>query len=66
MRFADYADPDTPYMFHCHLLSHEDHGMMGQFVVVKPGTTPARSSIRTIDRALPSRQTPTARHGAPE
>lgn len=37
MRFSDYADPDTPYMYHCHLLSHEDSGMMGQFVVVKKG-----------------------------
>lgn len=35
--FEDYADPTTPYMFHCHLLSHEDDGMMGQFVVVEPG-----------------------------
>ncbi|GHJ49148.1 multicopper oxidase [Catellatospora sp. TT07R-123] len=34
MRFADYADPNTAYMFHCHLLAHEDAGMMGQFVVV--------------------------------
>jgi FtsP/CotA-like multicopper oxidase with cupredoxin domain len=23
-RFADYADPATPYMFHCHVLRHED------------------------------------------
>ncbi|MPZ63385.1 MAG: multicopper oxidase domain-containing protein [Propionibacteriales bacterium] len=37
MRFTDYADPDTPYMYHCHLLKHEDQGMMGQFVVVEPG-----------------------------
>ena len=37
MRFDDYADPRTPYMFHCHLLQHEDDGMMGQFVVVEPG-----------------------------
>jgi suppressor of ftsI len=34
MRFADFADPNTPYMFHCHVLGHEDGGMMGQFVVV--------------------------------
>jgi hypothetical protein len=27
-------------MFHCHLLQHEDDGMMGQFVVVEPGTGP--------------------------
>jgi FtsP/CotA-like multicopper oxidase with cupredoxin domain len=37
MRFADYADPGHPYMYHCHLLFHEDSGMMGQFVVVEPG-----------------------------
>ena len=37
VRFPAYADPDVPYMFHCHLLYHEDRGMMGQFVVVAPG-----------------------------
>jgi FtsP/CotA-like multicopper oxidase with cupredoxin domain len=37
VRFSDYTDPDTPYMFHCHMLRHEDRGMMGQFVVVEPG-----------------------------
>ncbi|GAA4693773.1 multicopper oxidase domain-containing protein [Phytohabitans rumicis] len=41
-RFADYADPDVPYMFHCHLNKHEDQGMMGQFVVVEPGQEPGR------------------------
>jgi blue copper oxidase len=35
MRFTDYADADTPYMYHCHLLQHEDNGMMGQFIVVE-------------------------------
>jgi FtsP/CotA-like multicopper oxidase with cupredoxin domain len=34
MRFTDFADPDAPYLYHCHLLNHEDNGMMGQFVVV--------------------------------
>jgi FtsP/CotA-like multicopper oxidase with cupredoxin domain len=37
MRFADYADAAHPYMYHCHLLRHEDAGMMGQFVVTEPG-----------------------------
>ncbi|MFN8126702.1 MAG: multicopper oxidase domain-containing protein [Candidatus Nanopelagicales bacterium] len=37
VRFTDYADPRMPYMFHCHLLLHEDLGVMGQFVVVRPG-----------------------------
>jgi len=32
--FADYADANLPYMYHCHILEHEDAGMMGQFVVV--------------------------------
>jgi blue copper oxidase len=40
VRFPGYADPDVPYMFHCHLLQHEDNGMMGQFVVVQPGQPP--------------------------
>jgi FtsP/CotA-like multicopper oxidase with cupredoxin domain len=39
-RFEDYADPSVPYMFHCHVLEHEDCGMMGQFVVVEPGHEP--------------------------
>jgi hypothetical protein len=26
-------------MFHCHLLRHEDNGMMAQFVVVERGQT---------------------------
>ncbi|WP_067548485.1 multicopper oxidase family protein [Nocardia crassostreae] len=37
VRFDGPADPNTPYMYHCHLLWHEDLGMMGQFVVVEPG-----------------------------
>ena len=39
-RFEDHADPTAPYMFHCHILRHEDNGMMGQFVVVEPGQQP--------------------------
>ena len=38
MRFPDYGDPHLPYMFHCHILEHEDMGMMGQFVVVDKNT----------------------------
>lgn len=30
----DYEAPDQyPYMYHCHILEHEDMGMMGQFTV---------------------------------
>ncbi len=38
VEFGDYADPDFPLMYHCHLLLHEDQGMMGQFLLVEPGT----------------------------
>lgn len=33
MRFDDFSDPVVPYMYHCHILPHEDGGMMGQFLV---------------------------------
>ncbi len=36
--FGPHTDPDHPYMYHCHMLEHEDDGMMGQFVIVEPGT----------------------------
>lgn len=42
MRFDGPADPNSPYMYHCHLLWHEDQGMMGQFVVVEPGQSAGR------------------------
>ena len=33
--FSDYTDREHPYMFHCHVLQHEDRGMMGQYTVVE-------------------------------
>ena len=35
MPFERYADPQIPYMYHCHIMEHEDKGMMGQFMVVE-------------------------------
>jgi blue copper oxidase len=32
-KFDDYSDATWPYMYHCHALTHEDEGMMGQFIV---------------------------------
>ena len=32
-KFEDFADTTIPFMFHCHILMHEDDGMMGQFIV---------------------------------
>lgn len=36
MRFEGTTDAAFPYMFHCHILEHEDMGMMGQFYIVDP------------------------------
>lgn len=33
-KFETFADNHIPYMFHCHLLHHEDEGMMGSFLVI--------------------------------
>lgn len=33
VRFDHKATKDAPYMYHCHILEHEDCGMMGQFTV---------------------------------
>ncbi|NUT34768.1 MAG: multicopper oxidase domain-containing protein [Hamadaea sp.] len=38
VEFGNHTDPNWPYMYHCHILRHEDSGMMGQFVIVPPGT----------------------------
>ncbi len=35
-KFETHANADVPYMYHCHILPHEDGGMMGQFIVVNP------------------------------
>ena len=32
-KFTDFEDNMVPYMYHCHLLHHEDDGMMGSFIV---------------------------------
>ncbi len=36
VHFAQPADERAPFMYHCHVLWHEDQGMMGQFVVESP------------------------------
>jgi len=33
VRFDKRAEKETPFMYHCHILEHEDAGMMGQFTV---------------------------------
>jgi bilirubin oxidase len=50
-KFEDFADTTMPYMYHCHILMHEDDGMMGQFVVVPSNTTGLIES-KTADNQL--------------
>jgi blue copper oxidase len=45
MTFSEHADPHVPYLYHCHLLRHEDQGMMGQFLVVDPGAQPPSRTL---------------------
>lgn len=45
-KFETFADNTTPYMYHCHLLHHEDDGMMGSFLVID---TTASTAIEDID-----------------
>ncbi|RKF15464.1 cupredoxin [Roseovarius spongiae] len=33
VRFDQPASVEAPFMYHCHILEHEDSGMMGQFTV---------------------------------
>lgn len=33
VKFEMPASQDNPFMYHCHILEHEDRGMMGQFTV---------------------------------
>lgn len=37
-KFESFCDSMGMYMYHCHMLTHEDDGMMGQFVVDCPTT----------------------------
>lgn len=44
-KFEDYHNDTFPYMYHCHMLTHEDHGMMGQFIVKSPPSNNVHSFL---------------------
>lgn len=59
-KFEDFADPEVPYMYHCHILPHEDGGMMGQFIVVADeeealGLAEQRSKFRVYPNPVTDR-----------
>lgn len=49
VRFADQAAAVSPFMFHCHILEHEDRGMMGQFTVAE--VAPQEYGFELVDQA---------------
>ena len=54
MRFPEFSAPHTPYMYHCHILEHEDMGMMGQFIVTDEKTSAEEIYIQTADGGIES------------
>ena len=49
-KYEDFNDPIMPYMYHCHILSHEDNGMMGQFIVTS--STVGVNEIKNVDNSI--------------
>ncbi len=49
-KFEDFSNDEVPYMYHCHMLVHEDGGMMGQFVV--SNETSIDESLRAFDNPV--------------
>lgn len=50
-KFEDFANDTVPYMFHCHILHHEDDGMMGSFRVIDT-TSIGINELATLDEML--------------
>ncbi|HLP12358.1 MAG TPA: multicopper oxidase domain-containing protein [Flavobacteriales bacterium] len=51
-QFTTFSNWFVPYMFHCHLLHHEDDGMMGTFLVVDSTTIGVNESDKTTNDVL--------------
>jgi len=59
-KFEDFADNHVPYMYHCHVLHHEDDGMMGSFVVID--TTNTRSENLEVSSEIKAFPNPTTKN----
>ncbi len=51
-KFETFASSTVPYMYHCHLLHHEDEGMMGSFMVLDTIGTGISEPKATVQRLL--------------
>ncbi|MFD4873908.1 multicopper oxidase family protein [Streptomyces sp. NPDC058420] len=54
MEFTDFADDTYMYMLHCHLLQHEDEGMMASLMVTGTSTTDSTDSTDSTATATAS------------
>ncbi len=52
MKFGDYTDTLFPYMYHCHLLRHEDMGMMQSFIVIPDNNTSVNDPENNVESTL--------------
>lgn len=51
-KFEDFTDTIIPFMYHCHILMHEDDGMMGQFIVVPPGFVGVNENMKLSEKLV--------------
>ena len=58
MRFPEFSDSNTAYMYHCHILEHEDMGMMGQFIVTDEKIPGGKIYIGAADREIENDHNP--------
>jgi spore coat protein A, manganese oxidase len=57
LKFTDFTGR---YVFHCHMVEHEDDGMMAQFEVVPPSVTPTPTRTPTPTPTVTPTTTPPA------
>jgi suppressor of ftsI len=60
MRFRNFLGP---YVYHCHILGHEDAGMMGVVDVTRSGKGPSGRTLRALD-GMHARVSPSAARAA--
>lgn len=48
-QFENFYNDTLPYMYHCHMLTHEDDGMMGQFLVNSPAGVGLANAGNMVD-----------------
>jgi len=53
-KFENFADDEIPYMYHCHMLHHEDDGMMGSFRVIDTTETSITEYIGSDVQIFPN------------